>query len=95
MTLNNTLTDICYLHLRTVHVDGTIQGRGGATIAYRTTGAGIEFAAAFCSPADNFCRAYGRTVAAGRLNSDRFRQFTEQTDPMEFRRSMLDGGYGI
>jgi hypothetical protein len=95
MNHTDTPTEICFLHLRHHHTDGTIQGQGGATIAYRTTGAGIQFAAAFCSPADNFCRARGRTVAAGRLNSDRLRQQTAQTDPMEFRRSMLAGAYGI
>ena len=64
-----------FIHLREVDIyrNGAIDNRGGATVAYTEQGTAFEFAVARCSWQDNFNRALGRTKAAGRLASPRYR----------------------
>lgn len=85
-----------FLHLRNITPTGEIDSRGGITVAFRETSPGtIEFASAYCSPVDNFSKAYGRIKATGRLNSDRFRGVAKGRDLMQFRRAVLDGDFTI
>lgn len=50
-----------------------IDNLGGATIAYTVNNDDtIDFATAYCSPKDNFCKATGRTISSGRLMSPRY-----------------------
>ena len=89
-------TDLNFLHLRNIDNQGGIDCRGGATVAFREIKPGmIQYAAAFCSPHDNFNKAYGRTKAAGRLNSPRFAAIVEGTDLPSFRKNVLDGNFDI
>lgn len=63
-----------YIHVRNRNHDGTIDNRGGTTVAFREIPeVGIEYAYAFCSPRDNFSRHLGRVKSAGRLNSPKQR----------------------
>jgi hypothetical protein len=49
-----------------------ISNLGGLTVAYKEVEPDvIRFAYAICSGQDNFCKKTGRTIAAGRLNSDK------------------------
>jgi hypothetical protein len=83
---------VSYLHLRNVTPEGEIMSRGGTTVAFRETQPGVvEFAEAWCSPADNFNKAYGRTKATGRLNSPRFRRVAQGVDLVQFRRDVMSG----
>lgn len=73
------MSKINFIHRRRV-VNGKIQNNGGQTIAFRELDNGnIEAAFAFCNPKDNFSRAAGRVKAAGRLNSDRYREIFDHT----------------
>lgn len=88
------LDKVSYLHLRNVTVEGEIMGRGGTTVAFLETAPGVvEFAEAWCSPADNFNKAYGRTKAAGRLNSLRFRRVAYGVDLVKFRHDVMNGEF--
>ena len=88
------LDKVSYLHLRNVTVDGEINSRGGTTVAFLETAPGVvEFAEAWCSPADNFNKAYGRSKAAGRLSSLRFRRVTYGRDLVQFRQDVLNGEF--
>lgn len=80
---------IRYMHFRDRSlIDGSVDNRGGATVAYEDGPHGFEFAVARCSWRDNFCRSVGRTKAAGRLRSSRFRQRFSSHDEGEFYRVM-------
>lgn len=82
-----------FVHLRNT-VKGQISSTGGKTIAYRETAdGGIEFALAKCSPNDNFNRAQGRVMAAGRLNSPRFVRRVPNITEREFRASVYGGTF--
>lgn len=48
-----------------------VSNKGGATVAYEVEENTLRYAIARCSKNDNFCRKTGRTLAAGRLKSDR------------------------
>ena len=70
-----------FLHLRKQNEDGTISGRGGATIAYSClTPDSFVYAVAKCHDNDNFCKHTGRAKAAGRLKSKR--QFSLSLGPI-------------
>lgn len=85
---------VSYLHLRNVTPDGKIMSRGGTTVAFIETAPGeVEFAEAWCSPADNFNKAYGRTKATGRLNSPRFRRKVVGVNLVEFRHDVMNGEF--
>ena len=56
-------------HIRIRNLDGTYSNGGGATIAFREAGNGIEYALSYCAPRDNFNRKVGREISIGRLNS--------------------------
>lgn len=85
-------TELNFLHLRNLDNKGSIDSRGGATVAFREIQPGvIQYAAAYCSPQDNFNKAYGRTKASGRLNSARFAATIEGMDLPTFRKNVLDG----
>lgn len=87
---------ISYMHIRNITDNGVIDGRGGATVAFRETAPGvIEYAAAFCSPHDNFNKAYGRTKAEGRLASDRFRRTEVGLNLVDFRKVVMDGDFAL
>jgi hypothetical protein len=77
-------TETKYMHIRNIR-QGQIDARGGATIAYREINGGIEYAAAYCSPADTFNKAYGRAKAGGRLNSVNYRRIFPSNDMSLFR----------
>jgi len=61
-----------FVHLRDYDFDGCVDNRGGATVAYIETAEGWQYAAAVCSPNDNFSKQFGRAKAAGRLNSPQY-----------------------
>lgn len=65
--------------------------RGGFTVAYFIYENGtIEWNYALCNPSDNFNRKIGRSIASGRLVSNKIRnQFNYHTNPAEFM-TMLD-----
>lgn len=71
---------IKYIHYRNRNLDGKIESRGGATVAFIEKPDGIDYAVAICSEHDNFNRAYGRAKAAGRLASPRHRRFFAAVD---------------
>jgi hypothetical protein len=88
--------ELNFLHIRNLDKRGTIDCRGGATVAFRETTPGtIQYATAFCSPQDNFNKAYGRSKAAGRLNSERFALQVGGFDLSTFRKNVLDGDFVI
>ena len=59
-----------FIHIRNKNIDGSISGRGGATVAYNPLDTNsFVFAIAACHPKDNFCKHTGRAKAAGRLKS--------------------------
>lgn len=63
------LNDVRFIHYRVPHdeLNGEVQARGGATIAYVVRDGFVLAAAAFCNPMDNFNRKYGANKAEGRL----------------------------
>ena len=65
-----------FAHRRYINPNtGLIDGKGGATIAYREIGNNqIEFAIAKCHENDNFCKQIGRIKSEGRLQSHKSRQ---------------------
>lgn len=68
------MSKVHYIHVRNRNHDGTIDNRGGTTVAFREVPeVGIEYAYAFCSPKDNFSRHLGRVKSSGRLNSPKSR----------------------
>lgn len=92
-----------FLHIRPLDVAQAMADRpaarpankGGITIAYEVTDGVLRYAGAVCSERDNFCRKTGRTLAGGRLKSDRFSQTvlmqdgdTEIKNPEEYLRSL-------
>ena len=68
------MSDVKFIHCRPITVTGKIKNSGGCTVAFREVSDGIEFATAWCSPKDNFNKAFGRVKAEGRLNSDHYRK---------------------
>ena len=71
--MSQTQNEIKFLHFRDIADDGSVNPRGGVTIAYRGFGPTegvqtVSFAAARCSKDDNFERAQGRALAAQRLD---------------------------
>lgn len=59
-----------FLHFRKFNEDGSIDPRGGSTVAYINTGVTnatgdevIRYATAFCSKNDNFVKSRGRELA--------------------------------
>lgn len=64
-----------FLHIRPTEnhyaADFRFCNKGGVTIAYEVDNGELRYAFARCSENDNFCRKTGRTLAAGRLKSDR------------------------
>jgi hypothetical protein len=82
-------TKLNFMHLRNIDNQGGIDCRGGVTIAFTDNGDGnFNFATAACHPADNFSKAYGRTKAAGRLNSPRHTQTITCNSISDFRALM-------
>lgn len=79
-------TPVKFIHLREVDIyrGGAIDNRGGATVAYTEQGTAFEFAVARCSWQDNFNKRLGRTKAAGRLTSPRYRQHWSGGDRDQF-----------
>jgi len=62
-----------FMHYRPVNSNGLVSDpRGGATVAISiVAGTSAKVAIAWCSPVDVFDRRLGRTIASGRLYSDR------------------------
>lgn len=57
-------------HVRSINQDGVIRNRGGATVSAEVnadTGEVVKFFVAYCSPRDNFNRAYGKIKATNRM----------------------------
>lgn len=70
--MSQTQNEIKFLHFRDIADDGSVNPRGGVTIAYHgfqpSEGTQlVTFAAARCSKDDNFERAEGRHIAQSRL----------------------------
>jgi len=64
-----------FIHLRHMTPRGTPATHGGVTVCYQEEPAGhISYAIARCNDNDNYCRAYGRAKAQGRLLSPRLRK---------------------
>lgn len=84
------MSKVNFLHIRNTDETGNISGKGGVTIAYYedTIAGTIGWAAARCSPQDNFNKAYGRAKAAGRLNSANHRRVCVG-DVNKFREQMF------
>lgn len=82
---------IQYMHFRRVN-GGTIDSRGGATVAYRIGKDGMidKYAVAYCSPNDNYSREQGRNIAAGRMQFTGLSHDATSTRrvPAEFRAHM-------
>jgi hypothetical protein len=62
-------SDIKYIHLRYHDVDGKLQSKGGATIAFVLNENVLTFAISECCPTDNFKKNIARARAGGRLKS--------------------------
>lgn len=64
------MNQIQYMHFREVNNDGTINSRGGATVAYRLNEHGNvdKYAISYCSRNDNYSRRRGRELTSGRLH---------------------------
>lgn len=80
---------INYMHFRQMK-DGTVNSRGGATVAYKVDKNGVvtDFAVAYCSKNDNYCRRTGRNLASGRLQ---YKGLSQHPNPMAtdaFRRAV-------
>ena len=82
--------NIEFIHLRRFNM-GRIEPLGGTTVAFVTDQTGTRFATARCSDKDNFVKATGRTMAAGRLESMRFQKQSPITSGDEFRNAVLTG----
>lgn len=62
------MSDIQYIHRRQLTMQGSPASRGGFTVAYKEITPGvIEYSIASCSTNDNFNKALGRAISAGRL----------------------------
>ena len=84
------MSKVYFMHVRNLDERNQVSNFGGITVAYREIPGGVEFAEAWCSPRDNFNKAYGRAKAHGRLNSDRYlRRFTGTFN--DFRKEIIDG----
>lgn len=60
--------NIKFMHFRQLNKDGTVNARGGLTLAYYEEQPGLfTYAAARCSKDDNYSRHAGRCVAVNRL----------------------------
>ena len=68
-----------FAHRRFLNEDGSIDPRGGITIAYKQYKDSIQYAIARCHERDNFNKQQGRIKAAGRLNSDKSRHNTTES----------------
>jgi hypothetical protein len=67
------MSKVYFMHVRNIDSADRISNFGGATIAYQEVPGGVEYAGSWCSPRENFNKAYGRAKAKGRLNSDAYR----------------------
>jgi len=86
-----------FLHLRHPDDQGKPQNRGGMTVAYEKFNGSIHYAVAFCSERENFSYTVGRTKAAGRLNSPKYRYEIRVKDqaasvPQVLMKSFIDQG---
>lgn len=82
---------LSFMHFRSVNTDGTINSRGGATVAFKLTRDGSKvdkFAVALCSPNDNFDRRRGREIAGGRLHDPLLSRQSMGDTPASFRAMM-------
>ena len=79
-----------FLHIRPyapapLYFDAFIKAnKGGVTVAYELSEGTLRYAIARCSNNDNFCRKTGRTLAAGRLKSDRLSTTVQVNDGINF-----------
>ena len=65
--------EIKFRHVRQLREDGTVNNMGGLTIAYREIDMNtIEFCAAVCSTKENYSKKTGRTIAGGRMKSEKY-----------------------
>lgn len=80
-----------FLHIRPTTDNFQFHNKGGTTVAYEVEENEMRFALAKCSKNDNFCRKTGRTLAAGRLKSDRLSVFVTlgQQSPEEIIRNFV------
>lgn len=80
---------IRYSHFRGTKKDGSIDERGGATVAYEVDSDNrvTRYAVARCSPNDNFARHRGREIAGGRLSFP-FMHFRTNVKVEDFVRTM-------
>lgn len=69
----NKMDKVYFMHIRNVDRMGNVSNSGGTTVAYRINDGAVEYAQAWCSPTDNYNKAYGRAKATGRLNSNTYR----------------------
>lgn len=62
-----------FAHIRLHNTDGTVDCRGGITVAFEEVTGGtpnqFKYALAFCHSHDNYNKRTGRAKASGRLNS--------------------------
>lgn len=77
-------TDAKFLHYREVDEEGKVLPNGGATVAYVVGENGSSYAFAYCSPCDNYSKAYGRAKSSGRLLSNDYVNVAGFTDAPSF-----------
>lgn len=64
------MNDIRFIHIRKKDKEGRLLARGGITYGYALTDDGrLLVSWAKCSKKDNFCKALGRKISAGRLHA--------------------------
>jgi hypothetical protein len=80
--------NVNFIHRR-VLVNGKVHNKGGFTVAFKEVPEGVRYAYAYCSPKDNFDKAFGRTKASGRLESTNFSAVTYMTFE-EFKESVYE-----
>lgn len=74
-----------------IKMKSVISNRGGVTVAFKQEEDGRwSYAVAICSDRDNFSKARGRAISAGRLNSEYYRITTEIPMTEEEFMSYLD-----
>ena len=88
--MNTEIRIVKFAHLRDYDFDGCVDNCGGATVAYIETRQGWQYAAAVCSPNDNFNKRFGRAKAAGRLNSPQYTRTSTAESRKDFLRDLED-----
>lgn len=87
------VSNIKFIHCRSVNKDGTIKPTGGLTIAYNLNNEFkvVGYAAAKCHEKDLYNKQIGRMKSAGRLLSEKYYQDVPEVDESTFIQQTKDG----